>query len=76
MNISLKEFVEGESPILSQLGTVLSYLTTALLWITQGIILGVPLCFASLGAVMLVDRLIIPVWKKQFKGKSLNKPTA
>ena len=76
VNISLKEFVEGESPILSQLGTVLSYLTTALLWITQGIILGVPLCFASLGAVMLVDRLIIPVWKKQFKGKSLNKPTA
>ena len=55
VNISLKEFVEGESPILSQLGTVLSYLTTALLWITQGIILGAPLCFASLGAVMLVD---------------------
>lgn len=75
VNISLKEFVEGESPILSQLGTVLSYLTTAILWIAQGIILGVPLCFASLGVVMLVDRVIVPAWRKQFKGKSLNKPT-
>lgn len=76
VTISLKEFVEGESPILSQLETVVSYLTTALLWIVQGVILGVPLCFASLGAVMLVDRVIIPVWKRQLKGKSLNKSTA
>ena len=74
--ISLKEFIEGQSPILSQLATVTSYLTTALIWIVQGIIFGVPLCFASLGVVMLFDRAIIPIWKKQFKGKSLGKSTA
>ena len=76
VTISLKEFIEGQSPILSQLATVTSYLTTALIWIVQGIIFGVPLCFASLGVVMLVDRAILPIWKKQFKGKSLNKSTA
>ena len=76
VTISLKEFIEGQSPILSQLATVTSYLTTALIWIVQGIIFGVPLCFASLGVVMLVDRAIIPIWKKQFKGKSLGKSTA
>jgi len=76
VTISLKELIEGQSPILSQLATVTSYLTTALIWIVQGIIFGVPLCFASLGVVMLVDRAIIPIWKKQFKGKSLGKSTA
>jgi len=76
VTISLKEFIEGQSPILSQLATVTSYLITVLIWIVQGIIFGVPLCFASLGVVMLVDRAILPIWKKQFKGKSLNKSTA
>ena len=33
VTISLKEFIEGQSPILSQLATVTSYLTTALIWI-------------------------------------------
>jgi hypothetical protein len=33
----------------------------------------VPLCFASLGVVVLVDRGIIPVWKKQFRNRSMAK---
>ena len=71
VRISLKEFVEGESPILSQLGTAVSDLIVALAWIAQGVIIGVPLCFALLGVIMLVDRAILPIWKKQFKGKGL-----
>jgi hypothetical protein len=69
VSISLEEFVEGKSPIVSQIEGVIPWLVTSLVWIAQGIIIGVPLCFASLGVILIIDRGIIPVWKKQFKGK-------
>jgi len=46
----------------------LGILKASLLWIAQGLIVGVPLCFASLGIVILVNRGIIPVWKNLLKG--------
>jgi len=76
VSVNLNEIVEGESPILSQLSTVVPWLTTGLVWTAQGLVIGVPLCFVSLGIVIMVDRGIIPLWKKQFKGKSLNQTTA
>jgi len=42
-------------------------LTTALVWIAEGLIIGMPLCFASLGIVILVNRGIIPLWKNTLK---------
>lgn len=46
---------------------VLLILTTGLWWIAQGLMIGVPLCFASLGVVILFNRGIIPLWKNMLK---------
>jgi len=62
-----EEFEEGkETPEpVNQLMSVFPVLVTGLVWITEGLIVGVPLCFASLGVVMLIKRIIIPLWKKE-----------
>jgi len=67
VSIYLQEYVEGSSPFVDQLGAVVPLLTTGLLWIAEGLIVGVPLCFACFGVVLIVNRGIIPVWKKQFR---------
>jgi len=69
ISIYLHEYVEGASPFMNQLGTVVPLLTTGLLWIAEGLIVGVPLCFACLGVVAIVSRGILPVWKRQFRNK-------
>lgn len=65
----LQEYVEGSSPFMNQLGAVVPLLTTGLLWIAEGLIVAVPLCFACLGVVLIVSRGIVPVWKRQFRNK-------
>jgi hypothetical protein len=78
VSLSLREN-EGvgiELPIISQIGSVVPWLVTSLVWIAQGLIIGVPLCFVSLGIVVLINRGIVPAWKKQFRSKSLNQPPA
>jgi len=63
----IEEFEEGKetpSPVI-QLMSVLPILITGLVWVAEGLIVGVPLCFASLGVVMLIKRVIIPLWKKE-----------
>ena len=67
ISIYLQEYVEGSSPFVDQLGAVVPLLTTGLLWIAEGLIVGVPLCFACLGVVLIVNRGIVPVWKQQFR---------
>jgi hypothetical protein len=51
----------------ASLGPILSTLTTSLWWIAQGVIIGLPLCFASLGIVLLASRGLIPLWKNMLK---------
>ena len=48
-----------------QLFSALPILVTGLVWIGEGLIIGVPLCFISLGVVVLLKRVIIPLWKKE-----------
>lgn len=55
---------ETPGPVI-QLMSVFQILATGLIWIAEGLIVGVPLCFASLGVVMLAKRVIIPLWKKE-----------
>jgi hypothetical protein len=74
ISMSLKEVSGEQSPIISQIGSVIPWLVTGLVWMAEGLIIGVPLCFVSLGIVLLIDRAIIPTWKKQFKSRTLNKP--
>ncbi|MDH5451462.1 MAG: DUF4349 domain-containing protein [Candidatus Bathyarchaeota archaeon] len=50
-----------------QVWSVVPLLVTGLVWIAEGLIMGVPLCFVSLGVVLLVKRGIIPVWKRQLR---------
>jgi hypothetical protein len=50
-----------------EFGASLSILTTSLWWIVQGIIIGLPLCLASLGIVILVRRGLVPLWKNVLK---------
>ncbi len=69
ISIYLQEYVEGSSPFMNQLGAVVPLLTTGLLWIAEGLIIAVPLCFACLGVVLIVSRGILPVWKRQFRNK-------
>jgi hypothetical protein len=68
INLNLKEIKpENGAGIAVSLAPVLSILTTSLWWIAQGLIIGIPLCFASLGIVILVNRGIIPLWKNMLK---------
>ncbi len=67
VSIYLQEYVEGSSPFVDQLGAVVPLLATGLLWIAEGLIVGVPLCFVCFGVVLIVNRGIVPVWKRQFK---------
>ena len=55
---------ETPEPVI-QLMSVLPILVTGLVWVAGGLVVGVPLCFISLGVVMLVKRVIIPLWKKE-----------
>jgi hypothetical protein len=50
-----------------QVWSVVPLLVTGLVWIAEGLIIGVPLCFVSLGVVLLVRRGIIPVWERQLR---------
>jgi len=73
VSMYLYEYVGGSSPFVDQLGGIVPVLTTGLVWIAEGLIVGVPLCFASLGVVVLVDRGIIPVWKRQLRNRRVAK---
>lgn len=67
---SLKETetVGGETPAaIAQMLSVVPWLVTSLVWISEGLIVGVPLCFASLGVVLLVKHGILPVWRRQLR---------
>jgi len=75
VSINLKESADGYSPIVNQIGAALPWLSTGLVWMAQGLIIGVPFCLAALGIVMLIDRGIVPLWKRQLKAKNLNKTT-
>jgi len=57
----------GKNEILSSIMSALPVLTTSLMWIAEGLIIGVPLCFAFLGIVILVNRGIVPLWKNMLK---------
>ncbi len=74
VTIALKEIAEGISPVLSQMGVVVPWLVTPLVWVATCLIIILPLSFACLGIVMLFDRGIIPIWKRQFKNKNVAKP--
>ncbi|MGQ9726289.1 MAG: hypothetical protein ACUVQL_04080, partial [Candidatus Bathycorpusculaceae bacterium] len=65
INFNLREvkLKNGENGIKAAIAPILPILATSLIWIAQGLIMGVPLCFASLGIVLLVNRGIIPLWK-------------
>ena len=70
---TLKEKTGAEPPqAITQILSVIPWLVTSLVWIAEGLIIGVPLCFVSLGVIMLVDRGILPVWKKQLKKSKLS----
>ncbi|MGD8505564.1 MAG: hypothetical protein PVF15_02745 [Candidatus Bathyarchaeota archaeon] len=71
---TIKTFLSEESeeekdtpePVI-QLMSVFPIVVTGLVWVAEGLIVGVPLCFASLGVVMLIKRVIIPLWKRELR---------
>jgi hypothetical protein len=68
INLNLKEIKpEDGAGIEVSLAPVISILTTCFSWIAQGLIIGIPLSFASLGIVILVSRGIIPLWKNTLR---------
>lgn len=71
VSLNLKEIKPeaGENEISASLASVLPLLTTSFVWIAEGLIFGVPLCFVSLGIVLLFSRGIIPLWKNTLKNK-------
>ena len=70
---TLREKTGAEPPqAITQILSVIPWLVTSLVWIAEGLIIGVPLCFVSLGVVMLVDRGILPVWKRQLRKPKLS----
>jgi len=73
VTIGLQEVSGGTSPVMEQLGVAVPWLLTGLEWIGEALIIGVPLCFVSLGIVMIFDRGIIPAWKRQLRARSTDK---
>jgi len=71
--LNLKEVAEGESPIIIQIGTVVPWMVTSLVWIAQGLVIGLPLCFVSLAVVLLITRGIVPLWRHQLKSGTSGK---
>jgi len=68
INLNLREIKpENGAGIGVSLAPVLSILATSFSWIAQGLIIGIPLCFASLGIVIFVNRGIVPLWKNTLK---------
>ncbi|MGQ9624954.1 MAG: hypothetical protein ACUVT9_06245 [Candidatus Bathycorpusculaceae bacterium] len=68
INFNLKESKPQTGTGISlPLEPVTRILSTSLLWIAQGLAVGVPLCFASLGVVLFVGRGLIPLWKNALK---------
>ncbi|MGC8895736.1 MAG: hypothetical protein ACP5LB_03065 [Candidatus Bathyarchaeia archaeon] len=63
MEVKLK----SEDGIIAAISPILPILTTSLVLVAQGLIIGVPLCFASLGIILLVNRGIIPLWRSMLK---------
>jgi len=64
ISLNLKEVKPAnEAGIVVSLTSILPILTTSLLWTAQGLIIGIPLCFVSLGIVVLVERGLIPFGK-------------
>lgn len=58
---------ESKVELGASLGPILSILETSLWWIAQGVIIGLPLCLASLGIILLVSRGLVPLWKNVLK---------
>ena len=69
INLYLKETEpqNRKNQIIASIASGLPILTTTLVWITEGLIIGIPLSFASLGIVILFNRGIIPLWKNTLK---------
>jgi hypothetical protein len=69
INFNLKEVKQesGKNEIIASITSAFPILATGLVWVAEGLIIAVPLCFASLGVVMLVNRGIIPLWKNTLK---------
>lgn len=69
INFTLKEVKpkDGENEVTTAIAPILPILSTSFMWIAQGLMIGIPLCFASLGIILLVNRGIIPLWKRTLK---------
>lgn len=65
---------EGKFELGVSLGPILSILSTSLWWIFQGIVVGLPLCFVSLGVVILISRGLVPLWKSMLKKNKIMLP--
>ena len=48
---------------------IIPYLRTFFTWVVSGVIIGLPAYFTLLGVVLLIDRALIPVANKLFKGR-------
>jgi len=68
ITINLKEKKPSDAGIGGSLEPVTKILSASMLWIAQGLIVVLPLCFVSLGIVLLFNRGIIPLWKNLLKG--------
>lgn len=68
ITINLKEKKPSDANVSASLEPVAKILSASMLWIAQGLIVLLPLCFVSLGIVLLFNRGIIPVWKNVLKG--------
>jgi hypothetical protein len=58
-----EEKPQSGNGIPAPLAYVIEILSKGLLLIAQGVMVGVPICFASLGVVLLVNRGLLPLWR-------------
>lgn len=69
IRVTLAEISDKPANGIPIIAGILPYLSTFFTWVVSGVVIGLPAYFTLLGVVLLIDRALIPVANKLFKGR-------
>jgi len=69
IRVTLTEVSDKPVVVVPIIAGIIPYLNTFFTWVVTGIILGLPTYFTLLGVVLLIDRALIPIANKLFRGR-------
>lgn len=69
IRVTLAEISDTPSNGIPIIGGIIPYLNTFFTWVVTGVIIGLPTYFTLLGVVLLIDRALIPIANRLFRGR-------